>query len=460
MRLARTMIFYLDFVESRYIQNELKTLTKEKWVKEDQSEVVLSHPPVEKILINHGHFKVVAAPFKVAGQENDKKLIEQSNYTNQSLVVIGKQLDKIETKVDKLLPSEPKLKSKEKPLVQFQDLKPAHSLKTSTTMKKIEGMLEQLTPIKTEKSGLKVLGSSAPLVIHSDSELDESMETIESSNISKIENAFKNLELESELKVKRLTNRVNPTSLTKNWYPKPTPHDIQFEERNNLSQFSVSYEKLYEWNIDGLSEQEIMNKLTHMSMVANSYITNHNLHQSEIVPLLETGFTGTLRSWWDRHLTDESRNAIIHPVKSNDEGLPLFDENLGRGIEDGVNSLLYTIVEHFIGTPSHTQARIHDQLSNLRCPQLSDFRWYKDVFISRVMLREDTNIGKSKGKDKSKVKCFKCQKYGHYANDCKVKDTIRQLKITDEEKDNLIKVLELRNSESSENETIVSNSES
>ncbi|CAL9010817.1 unnamed protein product [Prunus brigantina] len=469
-------------------------------------------------------------------------------------------------------------------------------------------MLEQLSPLKGEKSGIKVIGSTSFDVVNSASDSESNVETDEFSNISKIENAFKNLELESELKVKRLTNKINPTSLTKNWYPKPTPPDIQFEERNHLSQFSVSSDKLYEWNIDGLSEQEIMNKLTHMSMVANSYITNHSLRQSEIVPLLETGFTGTLRSWWDKHLTDESRNSIIHAVKLNEDGLPLFDTNIGRGIEDGVNTLLYTIIEHFVGTPSHTQTGIHDQLSNLRCPQLSDFRWYKDVFISRVMLREDSNqafwkekfinglpnlfahkirtvlsnelghidydnltygniisiinqegmkmcidmkinkqiqserksakyelgnfceqyglistapsrknkssypshirkkrhyskqrkpyrhydepnefyrkskyspkkrwskaprykkdnrfskrTDKGKSKDKSKVKCFKCQKYGHYANDCKVKDAIRQLKITDEEKDNLIKVLELRNSESSENETMVSSPES
>ncbi|CAL9029902.1 unnamed protein product [Prunus brigantina] len=421
MRTAKVEINYLDFVESRYISNELKTLTKEKWVKLDKSEVVSSHPPAEAILLTPGTKTIVATPFKIPDptDEPNKRLIEQNNYTNQSLVVVGRQLDKIETKIDKLLPSTPKLKS---------------------------------------------------------------------------------------------------------------------------------------------------------------------------------------------HLTDESRNSIIHAVKLNEDGLPLFDVNIGRGIEDGVNTLLYTIVEHFVGTPSHTQARIHDQLSNLRCPQLSDFRWYKDVFISRVMLREDSNqafwkekfinglpnlfahkirtvlsnelghidydnltygniistinqegmkmcidmkinkqiqserksakyelgnfceqyglistvpsrknkssypshirkkrhyskqrkpyrhfdepnefyrkskysprkrwskaprykkdtrfskrTDKGKSKDKSKVKCFKCQKYGHYANDCKVKDAIRQLKITDEEKDNLIKVLELRNSESSENETMVSSPES
>jgi hypothetical protein len=30
-------------------------------------------------------------------------------------------------------------------------------------------------------------------------------------------------------------------------------------------------------------------------------------------------------------------------------------------------------------------------LSNLRCKKLSDFQWYKNAFLTRVMLREDSN---------------------------------------------------------------------
>ena len=56
-------------------------------------------------------------------------------------------------------------------------------------------------------------------------------------------------------------------SFTKNWYSKPTPPDMRFEERSFQTQFYVSTEKIYEWNIDGLFEQEIINKMGHMSMV-------------------------------------------------------------------------------------------------------------------------------------------------------------------------------------------------
>ncbi|KAL4619472.1 hypothetical protein ACB092_06G081500 [Castanea dentata] len=70
--------------------------------------------------------------------------------------------------------------------------------------------------------------------------------------------------------------------------------------------------------------------------------------------------------------------------------MPIFDESIGRGIPDGVNTLIYTIFKHFVGTPSNVSSRISNYLNNLRCPTMSDYRWYQDVFISRVMLRKDS----------------------------------------------------------------------
>ena len=78
--------------------------------------------------------------------------------------------------------------------------------------------------------------------------------------------------------IKRFVGNSKPMSCTKNWYSKPTPPDMQFEERSFQTQFSVSADKLYEWNIDGLSEQEIVTKLIHMSMVGIAYQNNHDLN--------------------------------------------------------------------------------------------------------------------------------------------------------------------------------------
>ena len=129
-----------------------------------------------------------------------------------------------------------------------------------------------------------------------------------------------------------------------------------------------------------------MNKMNYMSMVANAYDTNQNLGQSEIVDLLATGFSEILRNWWDKHLTKDFRKEIRKAVKKNEDGLPIFDEKIGRGEPDGVNSLIYTIIKHFVGTSSNITSRISDYLNNLRCPTMSDYRWYQDFFFLGLWL--------------------------------------------------------------------------
>ena len=86
---------------------------------------------------------------------------------------------------------------------------------------------------------------------------------------------FEQLETQfQDLEVKRLYH-PDPTSSAKNWYHRPSPPDLRFEERNVGNQFSISSGRLYEWNIDGLSEQEILNKIQHMTMVANNYLDDY-----------------------------------------------------------------------------------------------------------------------------------------------------------------------------------------
>jgi hypothetical protein len=119
--------------------------------------------------------------------------------------------------------------------------------------------------------------------------------------------------------------------------------------------------------------------MNHMSMVANAYVTNHNLSHPKIVDMLATGFFGTLWRWWDKHLTEDSRATVRQAIKKDDESLPIFDEQHRIGILDGVNTLIYTIIKHFLGTLSNITACNFDYLNNLHYPTMSDYRWYQDV---------------------------------------------------------------------------------
>ena len=136
------------------------------------------------------------------------------------------QLDKIENKID-LITTKPSSLKIETPLIKTQELKPSLSLKTSKTKtsEKIEQMLKELNKVKTEKEE-----SSKINVLHKNDEVtvetcSSSSETTSDEEIDKLEKAFG--------KLQRITNKKpNPTSFTKNWYPRLTPPDIQFEERN------------------------------------------------------------------------------------------------------------------------------------------------------------------------------------------------------------------------------------
>jgi hypothetical protein len=79
------------------------------------------------------------------------------------------------------------------------------------------------------------------------------------------------------------------TSITRNWYPKPIPPDIQFEERELRIRAAYTADALYEWNIDDLSEYKILNVLYEMMMIANVY-KNTKRSDHQLVNSLITDF--------------------------------------------------------------------------------------------------------------------------------------------------------------------------
>jgi hypothetical protein len=96
------------------MENKVQTISKEKWVKEDNTVVSSSLPPQETIVFKHRITTLKASPFKATSENTDvKKVIEQNNYTNQYLKSIGNQLDKIEEKLDN------KSLKQEKPLIKI-----------------------------------------------------------------------------------------------------------------------------------------------------------------------------------------------------------------------------------------------------------------------------------------------------------------------------------------------------
>ena len=124
---------FFDFLGKYYVpkdevsQKHLNVIKKSSFVKEDKTFVRSSHLPLETFLVKCKRTEVKASPFKIADEQTlVRSIIEQNNFTNESLHVIGQQLDRIEEIVEKTAVSKP-----EKPLIDFPSQREKLNFKTS-----------------------------------------------------------------------------------------------------------------------------------------------------------------------------------------------------------------------------------------------------------------------------------------------------------------------------------------
>ena len=110
-----------------------------------------------------------------------------------------------------------------------------------------------------------------------------------------------------------------------------------------------------------------------------------------VAQTLIVGFTGQLKGRWDNYLMQEDMNAILKAKKINEENEIAKDEET-EYTEDAVATLIFSTTlifsnsKHFIRDPSKIKDKTTNLLANLNCPKLQDFRWYKNMFLTKVML--------------------------------------------------------------------------
>ncbi|GAV80696.1 zf-CCHC domain-containing protein, partial [Cephalotus follicularis] len=142
-------------------------------------------------------------------------------------------------------------------------------------------------------------------------------------------------------------------------------------------------------HIDGMNEYHIINKLREMTMVSNAHKIRNNSDKA-VANILIAGFTGQIKGWWDNVLTTQQQTEILEAIQVNELKEPILNNN-NETIEDAVSTLIYNIANYFVGDPTNLKDRTADQLSNLRCRKLQDFRRYKDTFMTKVLTREYAN---------------------------------------------------------------------
>ena len=138
MNQLKKHILFFDFLENHYVSKDEVSIQhinvikkKSNFVKTDKAIVKSTHPPLETILITTKKDEVKASPFKIVDDQTPIiSLIEQNNFTNQSLHIIDQQLDRIEEKIVAKPVSEKSVKT-EKPLIDLPSQREKVNFKTS-----------------------------------------------------------------------------------------------------------------------------------------------------------------------------------------------------------------------------------------------------------------------------------------------------------------------------------------
>ena len=343
MEMNIPMFTYFDIYTAN---NQIKypfakiNMFQKEWKSNATSEkkIVSTHPPLEEIKIKAQGVEIIASPFKHISSNEDEnrgtklKVIngiqQQNNFTNQMLGTISSQLNRIEgksfTNKYKTEYEEKETKQQENPL--FKPIKPLKLGGNRNNDDLIKNLTQKLSSIKikdpsSSKDQVNFLsGSETSSIV--------SRQLIEISHNSEQEEEQIN-------KLKTWHQR------SKFFYQRPTPPDLRFEERQTHQNHYNNCD-IYSWNIDGLSEHEIFVVLRQMQMAATAYLQESD--DWNAVQLILTGFTGTLKLWWENFLTEKER---FYVSKSLNE----------EGEQDAVTRLVYVIVKHFIGDPNTYQER-------------------------------------------------------------------------------------------------------
>jgi hypothetical protein len=132
---------FFDFLQK--VKPGVSNVIKKPFVLAENDTIVkASHPPVETLRVKgKDDTVVIASPYKASKNDpthsETRKIIEQNNFSNQSLHIIGQQLDRIEEKIEsskiieKPIPLAVK-KDIEKSLISLPEERRGISLKTNS----------------------------------------------------------------------------------------------------------------------------------------------------------------------------------------------------------------------------------------------------------------------------------------------------------------------------------------
>ncbi|KAG5576759.1 hypothetical protein H5410_056893 [Solanum commersonii] len=155
---------------------------------------------------------------------------------------------------------------------------------------------------------------------------------------------------------------------------------VQPLNTDNFIEGGPSNKKEFYDSLNKISEK-YARKPVQRIMLMYSTICKTNKNSDRTIADMINVFYGQLKGWWDNYLNQTQRDTVLMAVKQEGDQVT----------QNAVYTLVLNIIEHFSGRWSDNSETIRTLLQNLRCKSLTSFRYYKDVFLCRVMELPECN---------------------------------------------------------------------
>ncbi|KAH0752254.1 hypothetical protein KY285_005402 [Solanum tuberosum] len=386
-RIGCEIEFFKWFEMTSRIENCTESLQViiNKWYTTSNKVVESITPPQEGINIPIAGTVIKASPFKeksykiggILTSADIDRVVEQNNYSNQILHIISRKIEDTKPSISGR-PTSASTSS-------------SHNIETYPGFKIPEFSKEKFPKLSDT---FEVTGN---IIEKINAQLNNFNISVKDDNTSK---KVSTLQEEPNFKSQEKSNLLQKLASSrfhnmKNYHTKPSFPDLQYEENAFLSTSSHEGRSITEWNIDGLAEHQIYNKLHEIGVAITTYKMRGSADK-DAANMIIAGFTGMLKHWWDNYCTDEIKHLIVNATATETivkmEGNTQTNVNVTK--EDACATLLYHIAKHFIGEPKLFQDRSLQILSNLSCPNLDNFIHYKHAFLNKVRIKiQDRNNG-------------------------------------------------------------------
>ncbi|KAH0677979.1 hypothetical protein KY285_025780 [Solanum tuberosum] len=441
-RIGCEIKFFKWFEMTRKIENCAESLQViiNKWYTASNKVVESITPPLEGINIPIAGTVIKASPFKeksyktggILTSTDIDRVVEQNNYSNQILHIISRQIE--DTKPS--LSGRPTLVSTSSnhnietyPGFKIPEFSKEIFLKLSDTFEVTGNIIEKINA-QLNNFNISV----------KDDKTSKKLSTLQGEPNSKSPE-------KSDLLQKLASSRFHNM---KNYHSKPSFPDLQYEENAFLSTSSHEGRSITEWNIDGLAEHQVYNKLHEMGVAITAYKIRGSA-DNDAASMIIAGFTGMLKHWWDNYCTNEIKQLIINATATETvvkmEALELCtDIKLKHQLKKEQSSSrkeLGSFCKDFsFITPPDKIKKDKKEKSHRKKSRRRDDSTRPKKKKSRSKRPNDTKVDV----------CWTCGKTGHKANECRSrtkKKKINLLNIDEETKGKFLAILNEPFSESS-----------